>query len=39
MKNQKNVSQLENYKIPASLTTKINGGERKGTAKADEEIE
>ena len=39
MKNQKNVSQLENYKISTSLVTRINGGEKKATAKSDEEIE
>lgn len=39
MKNQKNVYQLENYEISASLTTKINGGDKRATAKLDEEIE
>ena len=39
MKNQQNISQLENYKIPSVLTTKINGGDKKITFKSDEEIE
>ena len=39
MKNQKNISQLENYKISTSLITKINGGTKRESAKADEEIE
>ncbi|QHI37813.1 hypothetical protein IMCC3317_31960 [Kordia antarctica] len=39
MKNQQNISQLENHKISASLVTKINGGEKKAIIKGDEEIE
>ena len=39
MKNQQNILQFKQFRISSNLISKINGGERKGTAKADEEIE
>ena len=39
MKNQKNISQFKQFQILSDLISKINGGEKKESAKADEEIE
>lgn len=39
MKNLHRILILKQFKISSQLLTKINAGEKKGTAKADEEIE
>jgi hypothetical protein len=39
MKNQEIISQLKQHEISSILATKINGGDKKITAKAEEEIE
>lgn len=39
MKNLQHITALKQFQISTQLLTKINGGEKKGTAKADEEIE
>jgi hypothetical protein len=39
MKNQQNFKQFNQYQISSTVLTKIYGGEKKGTVKADPEIE
>jgi len=39
MKNQKNISQLKQFKISSVLTTKINGGEKRAAARTKDDIE
>ncbi|EDP96579.1 hypothetical protein KAOT1_15488 [Kordia algicida OT-1] len=39
MKNQQSISQFKQFQIPSLIISKINGGEKKQAAKADEEIE
>lgn len=39
MKNLQHIIALKQFQISSTIISKINGGEKKGTAKADEEIE
>jgi hypothetical protein len=39
MKKQENFTQFKQYQISSSFMTKINGGDKRATAKSDEEIE
>ncbi len=39
MKNLQRISVLKQFQISTQLLTKINGGDKRATAKSDEEIE
>lgn len=39
MKDQQSISQFKQFQIPSLIISQINGGEKKATAKSDEEIE
>lgn len=39
MKKAKQIHSLKKYKISTQILTKLNGGDKRATAKSDEEIE